>query len=185
MRACVCVCALHTTLTGVQSCWGTSRYCLSDDYLTIFFNIRVKGTMLNPRTAPEVGTMVPFRAVLLGRPFCGDRRPLCCPAGATGYVFVEHLNVACETQELVSVWHTWLMAAPCISQRRLRTVHSRRPWHSKGSTFGIECQPRDWPGISSPHQDIVMTWKSANGRAQINLSLVHTAGWVADTASWL
>lgn len=70
----------------------------------------------------------------------------------------------------------WL---PALGQRGLRTAHCRHPWHAKGRAFGVERQLRGWPGVSAPHQDIIMTWKSADARTWINLFLVHIVGWLA------
>lgn len=122
--------------------------------------------MLNPRTAPEVGTMVPFRAALLGRPFSGDRRVLC--------VVRQEPLAACLLR--TRMWpvraRSWFRFGtrglrPPLCQRRGRTAHSRRPWHSEGSALGAECQLRDWPGVCPPHPDFEMAWESADGRAHV------------------
>lgn len=81
---------------------------------------------------------------------------LCCPVGTSA------MYVYCETQKLEFNLANVAMATYCIIQCCLRTACSKC-LYSQRSIFGTKCLPHDWPGICSPYEAIVRTWKNSKG----------------------
>lgn len=116
MWGCVC---MFCTFAGLQSCWWTLWYCLSNDYLKFLKYIGRLMCYKKPYDHPwDWSIMLLFRAALSGRLFCGNGSAL----SVLSSMNCQLCMFIVRPRNWNSAWQMWLWL-PVVSYSDISELH--------------------------------------------------------------